>query len=274
MFTILQTPRAGSTRRASTILLLAVLAACGSAEASVTGPGDGGGSNGGSNSGGNNGGTSGAVVSGRVTDPQGRPIAGATIVVNNTVWFNHNIVLRSGNDGTYRYEMPATDSWYVRGTTTVTYNGKSYTIDLKPDYPGAFAGAEGHVVNLQWVMTGEVPHDFGHDGFYGGSVEVDAGWDLPDLAGVTVTLTPVGTLLDGSVGQSITRSVEGSASSFAIRDVPIGRYAIRVLRGGVPLVLRMRNTSSYVGDVVADFEPAYTGATAYGIYFMVATTDW
>lgn len=272
MSTALRPSRERTRRRASALLVLAILAACGSADAAVTGPGEGGSSNGGSGgTGGNNGR---AVVSGRVTDPQGRPIAGATIVVNNALWFNRNIVLHSGNDGTYRHEMPASDSWYVRGTTTVAYHDRTYTVDLKPDYAGAFAGTEGRVVDLQWVMSGERAHDFGQDGFYGGSVEVETGWDLPDLAGVTVTLTPVGTLLDGSAGQPITRSVDGGAASLVIRDVPIGRYAIRVLRNGVPLVLRMRNASAYVSDVVADFEPAYAGATAYGIYFMVATTDW
>src|SRR5262245_11731918 len=34
-------------------------------------------------------------VEGRVTDAAGRPIAGAEVVVNNTVWQNHNLVLSS-----------------------------------------------------------------------------------------------------------------------------------------------------------------------------------
>lgn len=259
--------------RTRTILFLAVIAACGSAEASVSGPPDGNGGNGG-NGGGNGGGSSNAIASGRVTDPQGRPIAGATIVVNNALWFNRNIVLKTGSDGSYRTELPASDSWYVRGTTTIAYHGREYTVELKPDYPGAFAGTAGHVVNLQWVMTGEVAPDFGRDGFYGGSVEIETGWDLPDLAGVSVTLTPVGALLDGSTGTTISRSVDGSAGTLAIRDVPIGRYAIRVVRNGTPLVIRMRGASNYVSDITADFEPAYTGATAYGLYFMVATTNW
>mgnify|MGYP000063305587 CR=1 FL=1 len=126
----------------------------------------------------------------------------------------------------------------------------------------------------QGVKTGAVPRDFGHDGFFGGSVEVETGWDIPDLSGVTVTLTPVGALLDGSAGTTITRAAQGNGGSLAIRDVPMGRYTIRASRNGAPLVLHMRNTSSYVSEVTADFEPAYNGATAYGIYFMVATTDW
>ena len=251
---------AGRQHRTLALLFLGVLAACGSAEASLSGPAEDE-----SNEG---------VVSGRVTDMQGRPIAGATVVINNAVWFNRNIVLVSGADGTYRHDLPATDSWYVRGTTDVSYNGRTYTMELKPDYPGGFSGVDGRTVNLRWTTTGEVPTDFGHAGYYGGSVEMDAGWDLPDLSGVTLTLTPVGPLIDGSAGAAITRTVSETVGSYAIRDVPIGRYTVRATRDGEPLVFRMRNSSTYVSNVTADFEPAYNGATSYGIYFMVATTNW
>lgn len=250
------------------MIFLGTFAACGSADGAGAGP-VGETPNGGS-SGGNGGGANG-VVSGRVTDAQGRPIAGATVVINNAVWHNRNIVLKSATDGSYRYTMPTTDSWYVRGTTDVTYNGRTYVLDLHPDRSGAFSGSEGAVVNLQWKVTGPVPTDFGHAGFYGGSVEMDTGWDLGDLAGVTLTLTPVGTLIDGSAGATITRSVTQTVGSYAVRDVPLGRYRVQASRDGKPLVLRMRHTSAYVAEVTTDFEPAYPGATAYGIYFSVAT---
>jgi hypothetical protein len=145
-------------------------------------------------------------------------------------------------------------------------------VDLKPDYSASFSGTAGHVVNLQWTMTGAVPEDFGHSGFYGGSVEVDAGWDLSDLTDVVLTLTPVGALLDGSAGQTITATVAAGRSSLAVRDVPIGRYTVRATRAGAPLVFRMRYASNYVTELTTDFEPSYVGATSYGIYFSVATT--
>lgn len=254
--------------RALSFIALALSLACGG-DASATAPNDGDGrSTPPPNASG--------IVSGRVTDTRGQPIAGATIVINNVVWFNKNIVLTSGADGHYEYQMPASDSWYVRGTTDVTYNGRTYRVPLKPDYAGSFAGTDGHTVNLQWVMTGEVPADFGGSGFYGGSVEVDAGWDMSDLAGVTLTLTPVGALLDGSAGNTLTRAIDlNTGSSFAIRDVPMGRYKISASRNGVPLVIRMKGESQYVdGEITADFVAAYNGATAYGIYFMVATVNW
>lgn len=253
------TRSAHAWHRTATIALLGVLVACGAAEGALDGP-IGEVPNGAK-----------GVVSGRVTDARGRPIVGATVVVNNAVWFNKNIVLKSDASGIYRYDMPATDSWYVRGTTDVTYNGHTYTLELHPDYAGSFTGVDGHVVNLTWKMTGEVPKEFGHDGFYGGSVEMDAGLDLSDLAGVTLTLTPVGTLIDGSVGGAITRRVDAAIGTFALRDVPMGRYTVRATRNGAPLVIRMRHTTDWVPEVTTDFEPAYVGATSYGIYFQVAT---
>jgi len=93
-------------------------------------------------------------------------------------------------------------------------------------------------------------------------------------AGVTITLTPTGTLIDGSAGAVMTRTVDASVGNFVLRDVPMGRYTVRATRSGAPLVIRMRHTAGYVADVTADFEPADNGATSYGIYFMVATTNW
>ena len=171
----------------------------------------------------------------------------------------------------HRYDLPTSDAWYVRGTATMVYFGRTYTIELKPDYAGSFFGHDGHVVNLQWTLTGDVPKDFGHDGYYGGSVEMDTGWGMSDLNGVTLTLTPTGPLLDGSSGAEITRTVVGTRGSFAVQDVPMGRYTVRATRHGVPLMILMRFTTEYVSTATADFEPVYNGATVYGIYFAVAT---
>jgi hypothetical protein len=210
------------------------------------------------------------VVSGRVTDTRGQPIAGAKVVINNALWYNRNIVLRSGTDGTYRFTLPPTDAWYVRGTTDVTYHGRTYTVELKPDYAGAFAGVDGHVVNLQWAMTGEVPRDFGGGGFYGGEVQMDAGIGVFDVDGVVMTLTPVGPLLDGSVGQVISRTVVGTTGFYRLTDVPMGRYAVRAARNGQSLLVRLRFATAAEVEVTADFEPIYPGATVYGLYFSVA----
>lgn len=243
------------------VLLLATLPCMAACKKSST-------DNPGSSSNGNNSGYGKGYVSGIVTDTKGKPLANATIVINNTTWFNKNIVLYSDANGKYKYKMPATDSWYVRGTVTVTYTNKTYTLDLHPDYAGSFTGEEGKVINLQWKLSGEVPKDFGHDGFYGGSVEIDAGYNMSDLKDVTVTLTPSGHLIDGSTGQVITKTITDYSGSYAIRDIPIGHYQVTVKKGNQPMYITFRNTSNAVlSPVTTDFVPAYNGATAYGIYF-------
>jgi hypothetical protein len=194
-------------------------------------------------------------------------------VINNAVWYNRNIVLKSGADGTYRYALPATDAWYVRGTTNVEYNGRTYTVELKPDFTAAFPGTEGRVVNLRWVMTGEKSTDYGGGGFYGGTVAITASWGLSDLKGVTITLTPVGTLLDGSAGAELVRTVSEVRGNVELNDLPMGRYIVRATRNGTPLRIQMRYSIEYLSSVTADFEPAYSGASVYGIYFAVSVTD-
>ena len=53
----------------------------------------------------------------------------------------------------------------------------------------------------------------------------------------------------------------------------MGRYALRATRNGVTLKIRLRGAAGYLDTVTADFEPAYHGATVYGLYFAVATAD-
>src|SRR5687768_14452259 len=51
-------------------------------------------------------------VRGRVTDTQGRPLAGVDVVVDNTLLFNTSVSARTDADGTYRVQVPA-GSWRV-----------------------------------------------------------------------------------------------------------------------------------------------------------------
>lgn len=194
-------------------------------------------------------------------------------MINNALWFNRNIVLKSGADGSYRFVLPPTDAWYVRGTTDVVYNGRTYTIELRPDFSASFPGTEGHVVNLEWTMTGAVPDDYATGGFYGGDVQMDAGPGMFILEGVTLTLTPVGTLLDGSTGKVIAHTVSERVGFIRLRDVPMGRYTIRATLHGTPLLIRKRYAMAFEANVDADFEPVYEGATAYGLYFAVTSEE-
>jgi hypothetical protein len=199
-------------------------------------------------------------ATGKAVDTEGKPLADAEIVVNNTQFYNYNIVGRTDDKGNYKVELTP-GSWYVRGTLKVKYDNRTYVLDLHPETDGAFAGTEGAVRNLRWKLTGAKPTEFGATGHYGGLVEVYAD-NFFDTDQVELTLEPVGTLIDGSTGKKIVRKLVGGSIG-ETEDIPIGRYHItaRYLPTGQAVKLRLRNEGQYEADVTSSFDPAYSGAT-------------
>ncbi len=202
-------------------------------------------------------------VSGQALNTDGKPIAGATIVVNNTQFFNSNIVGRTDEEGKYKLQLTP-GSWYVRGTMRVPYDGQTYVLDLHPETEGAFAGTEGAVRNLRAKLTGPKSTEFGGGGYYGGLVELygDMVNEFFDTDQVELTMEPVKPLIDGSTGQTLVRKLEGGLIG-QTQDVAIGRYRItaRFLPTGETLQVRLRNKKQeYADEVISSFEPAYPGA--------------
>jgi hypothetical protein len=199
-------------------------------------------------------------VTGKAVDTDGKPLADVEIVVNNTQFYNSNIVGRTDSKGNYKLKLTP-GSWYVRGTVKVQYDNRTYVLDLHPETDGAFAGTEGAVRNLRWKLTGAKPTEFGATGHYGGLVEVYAD-NFFDADQVELTLEPVGKLIDGSTGQKIVRRLEGGSIGDT-EDIPLGRYRItaRHVLKGQPVKVRLRNEGQYGDEVTSSFEPAYAGAT-------------
>lgn len=200
------------------------------------------------------------IVSGRVLDATGKPLANADITVNNSQFYNNNILGKTDANG--RYSLPVTPgSWYVRGTVDVRFDNKNYTLDLFPETTGAFAGTEGAVRNLRWKLSGEKPKEFGMAGYYGGALEVyGAIGDFFDTDHVEFTFEPVGTLIDGSMGKTLIVKTNSENA----QDIPLGKYTItaRYLATNQKMVLRQRNANqSYQNSITASFDPAYAGAT-------------
>ncbi len=209
------------------------------------------------------------VVKGRVTDSAGNPIKGAEIVVDNQLLYDSNLVLVTDAKGNYRAEMPGIAATYnVTASFEKTYNNTTYTFRLAPDNPEMFVGQEGAVRDFTWKLTGEQPD--ASDSFYGGSVLFNLSPINPvddsyvDSAGVKLTLTPVGPLVDGSTGKSVTKSAENTGDGWGVRDIPVGRYKITATFTGEsgrtqPLRVRLREDGGpYAADVTADFEPYLT----------------
>jgi hypothetical protein len=202
-------------------------------------------------------------ATGKATDTKGNPIANAAIVVNNTQFFNSNILGSTNAEGYYKIKL-SPGSWYVRGTLSVPYDNQVFIIDLHPETEGGFAGTEGAVRNLQWKLSGPKPTEFGGGGYYGGLVEIygDMTGGFFNTEEVEITLEPVGPLLDGSAGQILKRQLTGGVIG-QTQDVPLGRYQIvaRYLPTNQVLPIRERNKNQSYKTIISNgFEPAYAGA--------------
>lgn len=201
------------------------------------------------------------VVSGKATDVQGKPLTNANIVVNNTQFYNHNLLGQTDASGRYRLDLTP-GSWYVRGTTSVKFDNKTYVLDLHPNSDAAFAGTEGAVRNLTLKLSGGRTGEFGNDGYYGGQIEVFpafGGDEFIETEKVQLTLEPVGGLVDGSAGKTLTVQPDG----MYIDDVPLGKYKITArYESNRPMRVRIRNKNqTYQNAITASFDPAYEGAT-------------
>src|SRR5687768_4493894 len=76
-------------------------------------------------------------VPGRVTDTQGRPLAGIKVVIDNTVFLNSAVTTQTDADGNYAAQVPA-GSWRALARLERSYNGRTYTFDLHPDDATSF----------------------------------------------------------------------------------------------------------------------------------------
>lgn len=196
------------------------------------------------------------VVTGRVSKPDGTPLAGAEVWADNTLGYNSNALAMSGADGTYRIELPRSDSltWRMGGHLAINYLGEQYSMDLEVD-PTPFGSAEGAIRDFSWKLSGPRLDD--PDRNYGGLVYVYESLEsngLPD-GEIVIEFEPDGPLIDGSAGEPLTRAVDGNQ----IEDVPVGRYVVSAWvdpgDGGeaVPLLIRARDTGDYESAAAAQF---------------------
>ncbi len=201
------------------------------------------------------GGKAGYVI-GTVTDPQGRPLAGATIYSYNTVVKDRGSEVTSNADGSYRIALVSgLGVWGAKGYLLKTYNGRVYKLPLDPENPDSFTEDEKPVRNFQWRLSGHVP-DLSLDLYYGGTVELlrDANADgLRDNENIEFTFTPVGPLIDGSTGQTLKLRAAKRYDAY-LKDVPMGRYTVTAVYKPTGEALR-------VGDALADdmaYSPSVT----------------
>ncbi|GHB75370.1 hypothetical protein GCM10007390_31380 [Persicitalea jodogahamensis] len=195
---------------------------------------------------------------GTVTDPRGKPLSQATIYTDNTVLKGRGSEISTTTNGTYQIQLVKDmGQWMAKGYILKLYNDRVYKINLHPENPDSFSENEKPVRNFQWKLTGHVP-DLSLDLYYGGTVELFRDpnvMNLDDNENIEFTFTPVGPLIDGSTGKTLTLRMKKRYDSF-LRDVPIGRYSVTAVYKPTGQKLRVSDAfegSDYAPSVTIDF---------------------
>lgn len=198
------------------------------------------------------------TVKGKVVTSDGRPVAGAKIVISSVIWYNENNVVTTSANGTYERKLagPDNDAWYAYASIEKEYNGKKYRMDLHPESTEDFLPTKEITRNFTWKLTGE---QVGRStGIYGGLVTVGSEpGEFYDFTNVILTLTPQGPLIDGSKGSKLVIAVPASQRL----EVPIGRYNVSAVyavpgKNQKPMRVRLSNTGSYNSNAIVDFTPS------------------
>lgn len=192
-------------------------------------------------------------ATGKVVDTRGEPLAGARILLDNAIFHASYIDATTRDDGTYRIRVQP-GAWKAHASFKQTYNGKTYTLELRPDNHDSFAD-EGAVRNFTWKLEGRTP---GNDyGYYGGFIQLstDIGFH-EDMEAIELTLTPDGPLIDGSPGRTLRLRMGDHywVDRYQIEDVPIGRYVVTATleSDDGPRPLKIQDWHAR-----GDFEPAF-----------------
>ena len=206
------------------------------------------------------------VVKGRVVNPQGEPIQGALITIDNQLLYNSNSQARTDANGRYRIELTKLAATYMAYAEYSTlYDGVKHSVDLIPDDDGPFAGNEGAVRNFTVKLDSSTGT--------GGSGEVlfymmdlihplNPVLEPPNRDDVTLTLEPAGTMLDGTSGKKIVSKGSPSNNGYGVHNVPIGKYKVSAVyapKGEQPQPMLVRVVSRgqdlpFEESVVAGFQ--------------------
>jgi hypothetical protein len=112
-------------------------------------------------------------VTGTVVDAAGRPLAGAEVFADNTLYYNTNVIGVTDAQGRYTLDVrQPIGTWRVGAHLRREYNGRTYKLDLHPDTARAFPGVDGAVRNFSWRLIGRTPEG----GSYGVATYVYHGW--------------------------------------------------------------------------------------------------
>lgn len=214
------------------------------------------------------------MVSGRITDASGNPLAGVTVYAGHDTYYNTNVIGVSNNNGIYTLDLRGQPggTWSIHADVVKDYNGRSYRFRVDPANTAPLTTTEGGVRDLTWALKGVIPGST-DDSRLGGYVTfIQSGYEYVPIEELQFKLEPIGTLVDGTQGVTIVRMAEvfpynltGLYNREGLRDIPVGRYKVSVTHkpaAGPAVAVRIaaKGSDSYSTSLTADFkqDAAYT----------------
>ncbi|XXF76945.1 carboxypeptidase-like regulatory domain-containing protein [Myxococcaceae bacterium GXIMD 01537] len=168
------------------------------------------------------------TLSGTVLDTQGKPLAGATVIIDPPM-HKGAVVVHTGADGRYKAESLPDVPYTVKAWKELTFNGERYCLRLGmpnvADYD-TFNVRSGAVRNFRWQLTGPIETAPSSLWYFGALTRLEL---TGNFGGGTLELkfTPTSTLLDGSTASTFTRSLPvGQGRSLEVIDVPVASYTV------------------------------------------------
>lgn len=208
------------------------------------------------------------VVTGKITDINGNPLAGVRVVIEHTTWYNTYVITATDANGLYKAVMPSdpAGSWTAKAQFTKQAYGKEYRFDMHVDNINAFNGTETVTRNFTWKLNGQRPAG----GYYGAHIDLYQFGTDAEMTNVKLQLTPIEPkLLDGSNAVVIERKVEDIAGTFMVKDIPIGKYKVKAIYAGKTLLLKNRHDDqpAAIEKIIVFGKEGYLAETEYNIEF-------
>lgn len=192
-------------------------------------------------------------VQGQALDTGGKPLSGVQVWIKPVVTTG---VAETLTDDTGRYQVTGLPPVGYRSYAWLRapYQGKTFCYRLAQpsatDY-NAFNPREGLVRNFRWQLSGRIPGEepYSDLGYFGGSLPLMAAFGQPRWATqddeIELQLTPVGPLIDGSVGKPMTKTAPRGAM---VLDVPIGTYRVKATFIGTNGTREALHVSAFDGN--------------------------
>lgn len=193
-------------------------------------------------------------ITGRATMQDGQPVPNFEVFYIGANASNGVSGRGVGKNGSYSIPVPANAEVGVYARAIADFNGQKYALEMEATNGKTRNNAEstsnGIVRDFVWKLSGLRPGQTKQSAaedspnypsaYYGGVIKLDADtmttgrndsslrYAFPAESTIAVTLTPQGSLVDGSKGQTITQTVRlGDAAhyNFYLRNIPIGIYS-------------------------------------------------